>query len=161
MGFTLLVVVISWFWFFDYSFFDEVFDKAYNSEQKTGKLVNWFAGLTILISCLGLYGLASHTAEQKIKEIGIRKVLGASIGKIVILLSRNFTALVFISYLISAPVAYFLMQNWLEDFAYHIELTVITFLGTLVIMIFVAWGTVGYRTFKAANANPVNSLKDE
>lgn len=146
---------------FDYSFFDEVFDKAYISEQKTGKLVNWFTGLTILISCLGLYGLASYTAEQRIKEVGIRKVLGASITKIVVLLSKNFTVLVLISFLVSAPIAYFLMMNWLEDFAYHIELSMVTFLGTLVIMIFVAWGTVGYRTFKAANANPVNSLKDE
>ena len=146
---------------FDYSFFDEVFDKAYISEQKTGKLVNWFTGLTILISCLGLYGLASYTTDQRIKEVGIRKVLGASVSKIIVLLSKNFTVLVIVSFLISAPLAYFLMENWLEEFAYHIELNIITFMGTLIIMVFVAWGTVGYRTFKAANSNPINSLKDE
>ena len=146
---------------FDYNFFDEVFDKAYISDQKTGKLVNWFTGLTILISCLGLYGLASYTAEQRIKEVGIRKVMGASISTIVVLLSKNFIMLVLVSFLISTPIAYFLMQHWLEDFAYHIELRTITFLGTLMIMVFVAWGTVSYRTFKVANSNPINSLRDE
>ena len=123
--------------------------------------MNWFTGLTILISCLGLYGLASYTAEQRIKEVGIRKVMGASISKIVVLLSKNFIMLVLVSFLISTPIAYFLMQNWLEDFAYHIELRTITFLGTLIIMIVFAWGTVSYKTFKAATSNPVNSLRDE
>jgi putative ABC transport system permease protein len=146
---------------FDYEFFDEVFDNAYRSEQKIGKMANWFTGLTILIACLGLYGLASFTTEQRIKEVGIRKVLGASVSKIMYLLSKDFTVLVVISFLISVPIAYFAMDRWLDNFAYHIDFDLITFISTMAIMVAVSWATVGYRTFKAANADPVKSLRDE
>ena len=146
---------------FTYAFFDDEFDKAYKAEQKTGKLAKWFTIITIIIACLGLYGLAAFTAEQRIKEVGIRKVLGASVYHLIYMLSKDFTWPVLISFLISAPITYFSMQKWLGDFAYHIEISIFTFLVTLIIMILVAWLTVSYRTFKAANSNPVNSLTDE
>jgi len=146
---------------FTYTFFDEEFDKAYKTEQKTGKLAKLLTLITIVIACLGLYGLASYSAEQRIKEVGIRKILGAPIGQLIYMLSKDFTLLVIISFIISAPIAYYFMQIWLSDFAYHINIGMVTFLGTLVIMILISWSTVGYRTFRVANSNPVNSLRDE
>ena len=146
---------------FEYTFFDEIFDNAYKSEQKIASLAKWFSGLTILIACLGMYGLASFTTEKRIKEVGIRKVLGASVAKIIYLLSRDFTRPVIISFIISTPIAYYFMQQWLNNFAYHINIGFLTFLGTLVIMILVSWITVGYRTFSIANSNPVEAIKNE
>ena len=124
-------------------------------------LAKWFTGLTMLIACLGMYGLALFTTEKRIKEVGIRKVLGASVTKIIYLLSRDFTRPVIISFIISTPIAYYFMQQWLNNFAYHINIGLLTFLGTLVIMILVSWFTVGYRTFSIANSNPVEAIKDE
>jgi len=146
---------------FNYTFFDDEFDNAYKTEQKTEKMARWFTFITIIIACLGLYGLAAFTAEQRIKEVGIRKVLGAPIFHLVYLLSRDFTWLVLISFLISTPISYFSMKGWLNDFAYHINIGVVTFLVTLIVMLLVAWVTVSYRTFRVANSNPVNSLRDE
>ena len=146
---------------FEYKFFDEVFNNAYQSEQKIGKLASAFTGLTILIACLGMYGLAAFTAEQRIKEVGIRKVLGAKVYTLILMLSKDFTMLVIISFIISAPVAYYIMQQWLGDFAYHINIGLSTFLSTLVVMLLVSWFTVGYRTYKVAISDPVNALKDE
>ncbi|MFC2123489.1 ABC transporter permease [Bacteroidota bacterium] len=146
---------------FNYAFFDDEFDKAYKSEQKAGKLANWFTIITIIIACLGLYGLAAFTAEQRIKEVGIRKVLGAPVYHLIYMLSKDFTWPVLISFMISAPIAYFSMQKWLSGFAFHININIDTFLATFIIMILVAWFTVSYRTFRVANSNPVNSLRDE
>jgi putative ABC transport system permease protein len=146
---------------FEYEFFDDVFNTAYKSEQKIGKLTRVFTILTIIIACLGMYGLASFTAEQRIKEVGIRKVLGARVFHLILLLSKDFTLLVVISFILSAPIAYFIMQQWLEDFAYHTNIGMFTFLSALVLMILVSWFTVAYRTFTVANSNPVKSLRDE
>jgi len=146
---------------FNYAFFDDEFHKAYKTEQKTGRLAKFFTMITIIIACLGLYGLAAFTAEQRIKEVGIRKVLGAPIHHLIYMLSKDFTFPVLISFLISAPIAYYFMQKWLNEFAYHIEIGLLNFLATLIIMILVAWLTVSYRTFKVASSNPVNSLRNE
>jgi putative ABC transport system permease protein len=146
---------------FDYMFFDDEFDKAYKSELKTAKLANWSTLITIIIACMGLYGLATFISEQRIKEVGIRKVLGAKVFHLVFLLSRDFTLLVMISFVISAPIAYYLMRQWLSDFAYHISIGLQTFIGTLFIMILISWITVGYQTFRVAISNPIKALKDE
>jgi putative ABC transport system permease protein len=146
---------------FNYTFFDDEFDKAYKSEQKTGKAAGWFTIITIIIACLGLYGLATFTAEQRIKEVGIRKVLGAPALQLVYMLSKDFTYLVFISFIVAVPLAYYFMDRWLNDFAYHIPINFSAFLITLVGMVVLALLTVGYRTFKVANSNPVDSLKEE
>jgi len=146
---------------FEYTFFDDEFDKAYKSELKTAKLANWSTLITIIIACMGLYGLATFIAEQRIKEVGIRKVLGAKVFHLVFLLSRDFTLLVIISFVISAPIAYYLMRQWLSDFAYHISIGLQTFIGTLFIMILISWITVGYQTFRVAISNPIKALKDE
>lgn len=119
----------------------------------------WFTVLTIVIACLGLYGLAAHSVQQKVKELGVRKVMGASSLNLMKLLSKDFIRLLTIAFIISAPVAYFIMDGWLDEFAYHIEIGPFTFLITLVFMIAVAMISVGYRTYRAAVSNPVDSLR--
>ena len=146
---------------FEYQFFDDIFDRAYLTEIKTAKLANWFTGLAVLIACLGLYGLAAHKVQHRIKEVGVRKVLGASVFRILTLLSKDFALLLLVAFSIAAPVAYFVMDGWLDDFAFHIEINLLTFLLALVLMVLVAGLTVGYRTFKAAVRNPVEALRDE
>ena len=146
---------------FNYTFFNDEFNKAYMKEQKTGRAAGWFTVITIIIACLGLYGLAAFTAEQRIKEVGIRKVLGAPVLQLVYMLSRDFTYPVIISFLLAVPVAYFFMNRWLSDFAYHIPVNITVFLITFTGMVVLAWLTVGYRTLRVANSNPVNSLKEE
>jgi putative ABC transport system permease protein len=146
---------------FTYSFFDEEFGKAYKVERKTEKMAEFFTIITIIIACLGLYGLATFTAEQRIKEVGIRKVMGAPVYQLIYMLSKDFTYPVFISFLISVPIAYYLMKNWLDGFAYHIEIGLFHFFATLVIMILIAWITISFRTFWVAGLNPVHSLRHE
>jgi putative ABC transport system permease protein len=146
---------------FDYNYFDDIFDRAYLSEMKTAKLAQWFTGLTILVACLGLYGLASHKVQQRIKEVGVRKVLGASIFRILTLLSRDFVKLLLIAFLIAAPAAYYIMNGWLDGFAFHIDIGFLTVLITLGMMILVAGLTVGYRTYRAAVRNPIEALREE
>lgn len=127
---------------FTYTFFDDEFNKSYKTEQKTGRLAKFFMLITIIIACLGLYGVATFTAEQRIKEVGIRKVMGAPVFHLMYMLSRDFTFPVLVAFLISAPVAYYLMQRWLSDFAYHISIGMFSFLITFIIMILIAWLTV-------------------
>lgn len=146
---------------FSYTFMNQRFDSMYEAEQKVGEIFTVFAGLAILIACLGLFGLAAFTAEQKTKEIGIRKALGASIPSIVILLSKNFIKLVLISFVISVPVAYFAMKEWLNDFAYRTEIKLTTFIVAGLIAFAVAWITMSFQSWKAARMNPVKSLRDE
>src|SRR5690606_34619844 len=133
---------------FSYSFLDERFNNTYRSEQRTGEILGIFAGLTIFVACLGLFGLATFTAHQRSKEIGIRKVLGASIGSIVNLLSKAFLQLVLLAFVIAAPVAWFMMTEWLQDFEYRISLTwwIFTFSGLLAVII--ATLTVSYQSLK-------------
>ncbi len=126
-----------------------------------GTLIGYFTTIAILIACLGLYGLAAFTAEQKIKEIGVRKVLGASITSIVGLLSRDFMKLVLIAYLIAVPASWFLMDKWLEEFAYRTELSWWLFAGAGFIAFLIALATVSSQTIRAAMVNPVKSLKSE
>jgi putative ABC transport system permease protein len=146
---------------FSYSFLDDRFNNTYKGEKNIGRIMGIFAGLTIFVACLGLFGLATFTAEQRTKEIGIRKVLGASVTGIVSLLSKDFLKLVFLAFLIASPVAWFFMNKWLQDFAYRITMSwwifVLAALSALTITII----TVCFRAIKAALANPVKSLRAE
>ena len=146
---------------FEYKFLDQTFQEAYQREETIGTLANLFATVAIIISCLGLLGLASFTAEQRTKEIGVRKVLGASVGHLVVLLSQDFTKLVLLGFLIASPLAYYLMNEWLQGFAYQTELSVGTFAVAGIAALLIAWLTVGYQSIRAARANPVHSLRSE
>jgi predicted permease len=142
-------------------FLDQDYQALYASEQRVSSLSKCFAGLAILISCLGLFGLAAHTTERRIKEIGIRKVLGSGIWNIVYLLTGDFTKMVLAAILVAVPISYYIGHSWLENFAYKINLGWWFFAGAAMISLAVAWLTVGLQTFKAALANPVDSLRDE
>jgi len=143
------------------SFMDERIAKFYAQEEKLSLLYKIFAGLAIFISCLGLFGLVSFMAVQKTKEVGIRKVLGASVGNIVYLFSREFTVLIVIAFVIAAPLAWYMMNNWLNNFAYRIPLGAGIFVLAVIASIVIAWITVGYKAINAALANPVKSLRSE
>jgi putative ABC transport system permease protein len=146
---------------FTYEFMDDSFDKVYKNEQRIGKISLAFAILTILVACLGLFGLVTFVAEQRIKEIGIRKVLGASVTSILQLLSKDFLKLIFISILLASPIAYYFMYRWLQDFEYRINIEWWVFLATGIVAITIALLTISYQAIKAAIANPVKSLKTE
>ncbi|HVW60880.1 MAG TPA: ABC transporter permease [Puia sp.] len=146
---------------FSYSFLDQRFDNMYRSEQNIGLIMGIFAGLTIFVACLGLFGLATFTAAQRVKEIGIRKVLGADVTGLVALLSKDFLKLVGIAFLVAAPVAWWAMSRWLEDFAYRITMSWWIFAGTAFLSLLVALLTIGSQALKAAMANPVKSLRSE
>ncbi len=140
---------------------DELYNKTYLAEEKTGRILNIFTVLTILVACLGLFGLAIYTTEQRTKEIGIRKVLGASVLQITNMLSKDFLKLVLIACVIAFPLSYWLMQKWLQDFAYRINISWWVFALAAVIALFIALATVSFQAVKAALANPVKSLKVE
>lgn len=143
----------------DFTFLDENLDQLYDTEQRLGSVFITGATLSILIACLGLLGLSSFMAEQRIKEIGVRKVVGASIANIVLLLSKDLTIFILVAFAIGAPIGYFGLQVWLEDFAYRIEMDVWVFLLSGFVVLIVAWLTNGYQAIKAATANPVDSLQ--
>ena len=146
---------------FEYTFLDEDFASLYNDIKLAGNVFKSFTLLAIFISCLGLFGLASYLAEQKTKEIGIRKALGASIGNVVFLLSKSFAKLVIISICIATPAAYFFNKNWLEDYPYRISLSPLYFVAAGLITLAIALLTISYVTQKAARTNPVESIKYE
>jgi len=146
---------------FEYVFFDEDFAKAYAAEKRTGVIVSVFSILAIFIACLGLFGLAAFTTEQRTKEVGIRKILGASVPGIVVLLLKDFAKWVLISNIIAWPIAYLALNKWLEDFAYRVDVSVWAFIIASVIAILIAIFTVSYQSIKAAIANPVKSLRYE
>ena len=146
---------------FDYRFFDEVFDSAYKLERKTASIFTIFASLALFIASLGLFGLASFTTIQRTKEIGIRKVLGASTPGIVTTLSKQFTKWVLLANIIAWPIAYFAMNKWLQSFAYKINISLLLFIFSILIVLFIAFLSVGYQSIRAARTNPVNSLKYE
>ena len=146
---------------FLYSFLDDDFDRLYQSEAVLGTLLGYFALLAIFIACLGLFGLASFTAEQRTKEIGVRKTLGASVASIVLLLTTAFTKLVLVAFVVAAPVAYVVMDRWLNDFAYHIDVPWWVFPAAGVAALLIAWLTVSYQSVKAALTNPVKALRYE
>lgn len=146
---------------FKYDFMDDTFSKMYKADQQVGKLFNCFAVITIFISCLGLLGLVTYTAETRFKEIGIRKTLGASTGNIISMLSTDFVRLVVISSVIASPLAYAAMNKWLENYQYRISINAWVFILAAVSAVVIALLTVGYQSFKAASANPVKALKAE
>ena len=146
---------------FKYTFLDEDFNRMYEAEQRAGILFNLFAGIAIFIACLGLFGLATYVAVQRTKEIGIRKVLGATVAGITGLLARDFLKLVFIAIFIASPLAWLAMHKWLADFAYRIELEWWMFALAGIVTLAVAFLTVGFQSVKAALANPAKSLKSE
>ena len=146
---------------FDYFFLDEIFDQQYTSERQLGRLFNGFSLLSVVIACLGLFGLASYTIEQKTKEIGIRKVLGASIPGVMAMAAREFLKWIVIANLLAWPIAYFVMSRWLQEFAYKISIGPMVFLVSAGLTLIVAVLTVSYHSLKAALANPVDSLRYE
>ncbi len=148
-------------WPFEYRFLDEDFDRVYRSEERFGQLVLYFSILAIFIACLGLFGLASYSTQQRTKEIGVRKVLGASVSTIVMLLSKEFTKWVLVANLIALPVAYYVMNRWLQNYAYRIEIGFDVFLFTAAVAFIIALVTISYQSIKAALANPVESLRYE
>jgi putative ABC transport system permease protein len=146
---------------FSYSFLDQRFDNTYRSEQNIGLILGIFAGLTIFVACLGLFGLATFTAAQRVKEIGIRKVLGADVTGLVALLSKDFLKLVSIAFLIAAPVAWWAMHRWLQDFVYRIAISWWIFGAAAILTLLVALLTISSQAIKAALANPVKNLRTE
>ena len=146
---------------FTYTFMDDLYNKTYSTEIKTGTILNIFAVLTILVACLGLFGLATYAAEQRTKEIGIRKVLGASVTSVTKMLSKDFIKLVFIACLIAFPLSWWAMNKWLQSFAYRIDISWWIFLAAAVAALFIALLTISFQAIKAAVANPVKSLRTE
>jgi ABC-type antimicrobial peptide transport system permease subunit len=146
---------------FDFTFLDEEFEATYRSETVLGKLANLFTLIAIFISCLGLFGLISFSAEQRTKEIGVRKVLGAGVARLVMLLAGEITKLVLVGVVIAIPIAYLAVNNWLTRFVYHVDMGVGLFLLAGAAAVLIAWFTVSYQAVKAALADPVKSLRYE
>ncbi len=146
---------------FDYSFLDETFSKQYSNDRLFGKVFAIFAGFAIFIACLGLFGLSLFATTQRTKEIGVRKVLGASVSNIILLLSKDFIKLVIIAFLIASPVAWYIMYNWLQGFAYRINIGWWVFAAAGILSIIIALMTISFQAIKAAIANPVKSLRTE
>ncbi|HEX5654553.1 MAG TPA: ABC transporter permease [Chitinophagaceae bacterium] len=146
---------------FEYSFLDQDFQKNYEAESRQAKLINSFTLIAIIISCLGLFGLATFTAEQRTKEIGIRKALGASVSGVVMLLSKDFLKLVIIAVFIASPLAWYALRQWLQNFAYQTSIGWPVFAWTALIALFIAFATISFQAIKSALANPVKSLRTE
>ncbi|MXV51457.1 FtsX-like permease family protein [Pedobacter sp. HMF7647] len=146
---------------FEYNFIDEAYSKKFRDEQRIGTLAALFAGLTIVISCLGLFALAAYMAENRIKEIGVRKVLGASVSGLAVLLSKDFLKLVLISFAIASPIAWWAMHKWLQDYTYRVSISWWIFAITGIISMAIAVATVSFQALRAARANPVKNLRTE
>jgi len=146
---------------FQYDFLDDKFDQFYKAEMRWSRIVGWAGGISIFLACLGLFGLAALAAVNRTKEIGIRKVMGATAISIVGLLSKDFLRLVIIALVIASPIAWYFTNNWLEDYAYRIHINIWVFLGTGIVATGIALMTIGFQGIKAALVNPVNSLRNE
>jgi len=146
---------------FDYSFLSDDLNILYKVEEKTGQLFALFSLLAVLIASLGLFGLASFTAERRTKEIGIRKVLGSSASGVLVLLNKEYMKLVVLSNIIAWPVAYFLMRNWLQNFAFRTNLSIGLFLLSAIMVLAIALLSVSFNSWKAAISNPIDSLRYE
>ena len=146
---------------FEYQFLDDHFAEVYRADSQVSKIVGVLAALAIIISCLGLFGLASYSAEKRVKEVGIRKVLGASVQDIVSLLSIHFIKLVLIANVIAWPIAWFTLNKWLQDYAYRIDISWWVFVVAGLTALLIALLTVSFQAIKAAIANPVKSLRTE
>ncbi len=146
---------------FDYSFLDKYFDDIYQTDRQTGRMFGFFSSLAIFIACLGLFGLASFTVEQRTKEIGVRKVLGASVGGVVLLLSKDFLKLILAAAIVAVPVSYYVMHNWLQEFAYRVKIGPEIFLLVGLTAFAIAFLTISFQAIKAAASNPVKALRYE
>jgi ABC-type antimicrobial peptide transport system permease subunit len=146
---------------FEYQFMDKDYSQKFGYEERIGKLAGVFAGLAIFISCLGLFGMATFMAEQRTKEIGLRKILGASVFNLWRLLSRDFVVLVLLSLLIAMPVAYFAMHSWLQNYHYRTEISWWIFAVAGLSAFLITLATVSYQSIRAATSNPVKSLRTE
>ena len=146
---------------FEATFLNERLRNVYDTEAQFGQTVGFFASLAVLVACLGLFGLSAYTIELRIKEIGVRKVMGASVMQVVALLNREFSVLVGLGFLIGAPVAWYCMRQWLTDFPYRIDITAALLVGSGALTFLLAWLTVSYQSIRAARMNPVRSLRHE
>jgi putative ABC transport system permease protein len=146
---------------FSYSFLDERFNNTYKAEQNIGRIMGVFAGLTIFVACLGLFGLAAFPAERRTKEIGIRKVLGANVSGLAVLLSSDFFKLVLIAFICASPIAWYVMNQWLQGFAYRIHLNWVIFAVAAIVVAMITLMTVSYQSIRAALGKPINSLRSE
>ena len=146
---------------FSYQFLDDSFDEMYREDQRIGQVSLNFAFLAILIACMGLLGLATYTMEQRTKEIGVRKVLGATVANIVKMLSKDFLMLVSISIVIAVPIAWFGMYKWLQEFAFRMDMSIWIFVAAGVVALLIAFITVSFQAIKAALMNPIKSLRTE
>jgi len=146
---------------FEYNFVDQEYGKKFGNEQRMGTLASLFAGLTIIISCLGLFGLAAYMAQNRIKEIGVRKILGASVMGVTTMLSKDFLKLVMISFVIASPIAWWFMYKWLQKYSYRISISIWVFVIALFVTVLISVITVSFQAIKAALANPVKSLRSE
>ena len=146
---------------FESDFLSDNIKRQYQDDQRVSTIILIFTTLAIIISCLGLYGLSVYVAERKVKEIGIRKVMGGSVASIVSLLSMEFIKLILIAMVLAIPIGYYTMDRWLQSFAYKTELGVGVFIMTGIIALIIAWLTVGFESIKAALSNPVKSLRNE
>ncbi|MEL6945008.1 MAG: FtsX-like permease family protein, partial [Bacteroidota bacterium] len=146
---------------FEFRFVEEDYQQLYEAETKVAFLSKYFAGIAIIISCLGLFGLSIFTAQKRQKEIGIRKVLGANVRQIVELLSKDFMSLVLVTFIIATPIAWYLMNQWLDNFTFRIDLKWWVFALTGILAISIAFLTVSFQSVKTALANPVESLRNE
>lgn len=146
---------------FDYYFFDKKFEQLFKKEERLGQTIKLFTGLSVFVAILGLIGLISYKLDQRIKEIGIRKVLGASVTQILSLLSKEVIGLIIVALLISIPLSYYAVSGWMNDFAYHIELSVLPFIGVAIVALITILMVVVIRSFRTATANPINALRNE
>jgi putative ABC transport system permease protein len=146
---------------FEYRFLDDDYNKLYLSEIRLGKVLNIFATIAILLAALGLFGLSAYSIQQRTKEIGIRKVLGASVPNVITLLSKDFLSLVIVASIIAFPIAWWVMNQWLQDFVYRVSIGWWIFLIAGIIAVIISLLTVSFLAVKAAVANPVNSLRSE
>lgn len=146
---------------FNFRFLDQVLDARYKSEQRTMTVFSTFTGLSIFISIIGLFALSAYTVNMRAKEIGIRKVVGANVSSLLKLLSKDFSRMVLLAFLLAFPVAWYAMENWLNDFAYRVALGPLTFVLSGLSLLFITWATVGYQSLKAARANPIKHIQSE
>ena len=146
---------------FDYFFLDQELDKLYKDEEKLGKVAGIFSTLAVIVACLGLFALASFITEERRKEIGIRKVMGGSVSQIVLLLSTDFSKLIAIAFVIACPLAWYAVTTWLNNFAFHVQISWLVFVLVGVVTLLIALLTISYRALQAAFANPVKTLRHE
>jgi putative ABC transport system permease protein len=163
---TLKYIEKTWYSFipykpFEFFFFDDDYDQLYRAEQRISTLFTVFSFLAIFIACLGLFGLASFTAQRRTKEIGVRKAMGASVTNIIFMLSREFTKWVVLANILAWPLAYYFMNKWLQGFAYRIEISLTTFVMASLITLIIALITVSYQSTRAASINPVEAIRHE